>query len=352
MKSKLLLVFFGLLFFCSSYATLEECYKDGLDESYEKVLETCKPYLKKDARATGLLAEANNQLDNDDKVTLDNALWAVDFYKENDSPTNVEGLKSYVYSLYLVGELYYFGSDHIKVDQKKGFEYIRKAGNLGYALAQNQLGNLYVRSMGVPPTNFAQAYKWYKLAIANGNLDAIKALLVNKKDSFFAQYPYCISQGRTLIGDAYLAGIGGLTESIEKALECYNKAYSVDRISPVEVGLAKAYIALGDKKSASNYAKKAIAEPYAPAFVVMSQLTDDKVKKYTYLSVAISLFKSPAIKFWGQFNEFCLPDLSENGIEDAKKQLGQISLDDSQMQQVKKMTKSLESNWEAQEGVS
>ena len=82
MKARLLISCLGVLFFSSSYATLEQCYKDGLDENYESVIETCKPYLRNDARATGLLAEANIQLDKDDKLALDDAVWTVDFYEK------------------------------------------------------------------------------------------------------------------------------------------------------------------------------------------------------------------------------------------------------------------------------
>ena len=354
MKAKLLVTFLGVLFFSSSYATLEQCYKDGVDENYSSVLESCKPYLKKDARATGLLAEANIQLDKDDKLALEDAQWSVDFYEKNGVPTSVEGRKSYAYLVYLIGELYYFGSDsgHIKVDQSKGFEYIKKAGDLGYAVAQNQLGNFYVRSTEIPPANFAQAYKWYKLAVANGSLDARKAFLLNNEENFIKQYPYCISQGRTLIGNAYFVGNGGLPKSVEKAIEWYNKAYGVDHVSPVEVGLAKAFIVKGDTKDALIYAKEAITQPYAPAFVVMAQLTEDKVEKYTYLSVAISLFKSPELKFWDQFNEYCLPDLSENGIENAKKQLNTISIDDSQKKKANELIRGLRSHWKTEAAAS
>ena len=63
--------------------------------------------------------------------------------------------------------------------------------------------------------------------------------------------------------------------------------------------------------------------------------------------MAVSLFKSPALKFWSQFNEYCLPDLSENGIEDAKKHLNAISIDDSQKKQANKMIKNIESHWKS-----
>ncbi|MDE4972198.1 sel1 repeat family protein, partial [Francisella tularensis subsp. holarctica] len=77
-------------------------------------------------------------------------------------------------------------------------------------IAQNQLGNLYFREGNVPGPNFAKDYKWYKLAIANGSLDARNAYLINNERSFIENYPYCISIVRALIGDTYLNGLAGL----------------------------------------------------------------------------------------------------------------------------------------------
>jgi hypothetical protein len=50
----------------------------------------------------------------------------------------------------------------------------------------------------------------------------------------------------------------------------YNKAYSIDHVSPVDVGLAKVYMIKNNAKQALNYAKEAITQPYSPAVVVMS----------------------------------------------------------------------------------
>ncbi|MDE5039639.1 sel1 repeat family protein, partial [Francisella tularensis subsp. holarctica] len=83
------------------------CYKDGVNQDYEKVLESCKPYLKSDARATGLLAEANIQLDSSDKLAIEDALWAVNFYQKNGAPKDPEGAILYSYLVYLIGELYF-----------------------------------------------------------------------------------------------------------------------------------------------------------------------------------------------------------------------------------------------------
>ncbi|QLE78945.1 sel1 repeat family protein [Francisella sp. Scap27] len=346
MRVKILFALLGVLFYNSSFATLEQCYKDGADEEYEKVLDTCKPYQKKDARATGLIAEANVQLDEDDKLALDDAEWAVDFYKKNGTPNTVEGMKAYVYLIYLIGELYYFGSDDIPVDQDKGYLYIREAAHLGYDIAQNQLANLYVRVGDVPATNFAKAYRWYKLAIANGSLDARKAFILNNEEKFIGEYPYCISQGRTYIGDAYFEGFGGLRKNHDKALEWYTKAYEVDHISPVEVGLAKVYLERGDMEKAMMYTKEAITQPYAPAFVEMYELEkNDKVKQYAYLSVAISLFERPDIKYWEQFNEYCLPDLSEKGINYAKKNIKQIELTNEEKVKGNELTRQIIDQW-------
>lgn len=38
MRVKILFALLGVLFYNSSFATLEQCYKDGADEEYEKYL--------------------------------------------------------------------------------------------------------------------------------------------------------------------------------------------------------------------------------------------------------------------------------------------------------------------------
>ncbi|MDE4976148.1 sel1 repeat family protein, partial [Francisella tularensis subsp. holarctica] len=82
----------------------------------------------------------------------------------------------------------------------------------------------------------------------------------------------------------------------------YHKAYELAHRSTVETGLARSYMAKGDKKLAYKYAREAIQQTYAPAFVVIADLTDNKVDKYAYLAEAFELYKNPALKFWSQFN--------------------------------------------------
>ncbi|OEZ33562.1 hypothetical protein AS144_03390 [Francisella endosymbiont of Amblyomma maculatum] len=347
MKARFISAFLSILFFSSSYATLEQCYKDGVNQDYEKVLESCKSYLKTNARATGLLAEANVQLDSSDKVALEDALWAVNFYQRNGVLKDPEGARSYSYLVYLIGELYFFGSDDVNVDQKKGIQYIIKSANLGYDIAQNQLGNLYVRAGKVPGPNFAKAYKWYKLAIANGIIDARSAFLMHNERSFIENYPYCISIGRALIGNTYLSGLAGLPKSSYFAIEWYQKAYELDHISPVETGLAKAYMTKGNNKLAYKYAREAIKQPYAPAFVVIADLTDNKIAKYAYLAEAVELYKNPALKFWSQFNEYCMPDIFDNGLKQAQQKLSEIKLSKQELELATKEQQSSRSSWKS-----
>ncbi|BCD92616.1 hypothetical protein fh0823_27550 [Francisella halioticida] len=344
MKAKFIVAFLSVLFFSSSYATLEQCYKNGANNDYEKVLESCKPYNKTDAGATGLLAKAYIQLDENDESALNDALWVVDFYKKNGITAHDK--KSYAYLLYVVGDLYYFGSNDIRVNQEKGLKYIIGAAKLGYAIAQNQLGNFYVRAGGVPTPNFAKAYKWYKLAIANGSLEARSAFLINNEQSFIEKYPYCISQGKTFIGDAFFIGEGDLPKNINEALKWYKNAYKIDHISPVEVGLAKAYIAKGNIKLAKEYAHEAIEQPYASAFVVAAELSDSNLDKYAYLSQAVELFKTPALNFWNKFNAYCRPDLSDNGLKYAQAELSKLKLSQEELTQANKKVKDFQNHWQ------
>ncbi|MBK2095433.1 sel1 repeat family protein [Francisella philomiragia] len=369
MKVRFVIAFLSVMFFGSSYATLKECYKDGVDQEYEKVLESCKPYLKTDARATGLLAEANVQLDMSDKDALDYALWASDFYEKNGAPTDPEGIRSYSYLVYLIGELYFFGSEGVDVDQPKGIEYITKSADLGYDVAQNQLGNLYVRNDKVPGMNVAKAYMWYKLAIANGSLEARGAYLINNQQKFIQEYPYCMSLGRAFIADAYLDGTGGLPKSPDYAIKWYQKAYDLDHSAEIEAGLAEAYykeykninhgkhsfkhagmaealVAKDDKQRAYKYAREAITQPYAPAFAIMAELTDNKVAKYAYLSEAIKLYNNPLVGFWRQFNPYCMPDLSDKkGLKKAEQELAKIKLTPEEKELAIREQESLEIYW-------
>ncbi|MBD2809130.1 sel1 repeat family protein, partial [Francisella tularensis] len=53
-------------------------------------------------------------------------------YQKNGAPKDAECAIMYSDLVYLIGKLYFFDSDNIKVDQKKGIEYIIKSANLGY----------------------------------------------------------------------------------------------------------------------------------------------------------------------------------------------------------------------------
>ncbi|MDE4988590.1 sel1 repeat family protein, partial [Francisella tularensis subsp. holarctica] len=77
--------------------------------------------------------------------------------------------------------------------------------------------------------------------------------------------------------DSYLNGLAGLQKSNDFAIKWYQKEYDLDHISPVETGLARSYMAKGDKKLAYKYSREAIHHPYAPAVVVIADLTDNKV---------------------------------------------------------------------------
>lgn len=235
----------------------------------------------------------------------------------------------------------------VNVDQKKGIQYIIKSANLGYDIAQNQLGNLYVRVGKVPGPNFAKAYKWYKLAIANGSLDAHSAFIMHNERSFIENYSYCISIGRALVGDTYLSGLAGLPKSSDFAIEWYQKAYELHHISPVETGLAKTSMPKDNNKLAYRYAREAIKQPYALAFVVIADLTDNKIAEYAYLAEAVELYKTPALKFWSQFNEYCMSDIFDNGLKQAQQKLYEIKLSKQELELANKEQQNLRSNWKS-----
>ncbi|MDE5002653.1 sel1 repeat family protein, partial [Francisella tularensis subsp. holarctica] len=92
---------------------------------------------------------------------------------------------------------------------------------------------------------------------------------------------------------------------------------------------------------AYKYAREAIQQPYAPAFVVIADLPDNKVAKYAYLAEAVELYKNTALKFWSQFNVYCMPDISDNGLKQAQRNLAKIKLSKKELELATKEQQSL-----------
>lgn len=73
-----------------------------------------------------------------------------------------------------IGDDYYFGRG-VEKDYSKACEYYRRAAELGYADAQNNLGIMYRNGWGVAP-DYAEALKWYRKGAEQGNAAAQNSL--------------------------------------------------------------------------------------------------------------------------------------------------------------------------------
>jgi TPR repeat protein len=62
----------------------------------------------------------------------------------------------------------YAKGDGVDQDRQKAAECMRKSAELGYAVAQNDLGVYYAKGLGVPQ-DYIEAAKWYRKAAENGD---------------------------------------------------------------------------------------------------------------------------------------------------------------------------------------
>ena len=59
-------------------------------------------------------------------------------------------------------------------DDAEAVKWFRLAADQGFAMAQNNLGQMYLDGQGVPQ-DLTEAYVWYSVAAAGGYADAVKA---------------------------------------------------------------------------------------------------------------------------------------------------------------------------------
>lgn len=75
-------------------------------------------------------------------------------------------------ALYAVGEFYFFGRGGLKPDPKMAIHYLTQAAGYNDPRAQNLLGDIYRKGIGLDHKNFAEAYRLFSQASAAGFLDA------------------------------------------------------------------------------------------------------------------------------------------------------------------------------------
>lgn len=203
-----------------SFADIKDCALASANNEYQKILEECAPYSKKDFRSTVMLglAQVHEKMY---KKGLSNLNWAIN----NSKPNSDKEALGYAYAT--VGNLIY--TDEIgKQNKAKSLEYLTKAANLGNDIAQKQLAGMYVSGQnGDLKQNFTIGYKWTKLAIANGSQEAKNGYLNVNLDGFKKEAPYCIAMGEQLVAQAYIDGSAGLSKDTSKAKKYLNDAIAL-----------------------------------------------------------------------------------------------------------------------------
>lgn len=203
-----------------SFASIEDCALASANNEYQKVLEECAPYSKKDFKSTVMLGLAQIH-EKEYNKGLSNLNWSINNSKPNSDK------ESLGYAYVTVGNLIYT-NEIGKQNKTKGLEYITKAANLGNDIAQYQIGGSYIsgqdKELG---TDFSAGYKWTEIAILNGNQDAKNGYLMTNFKVFKKEYPYCLAMGKQLVAEAYIDGSAGLPKDNSKAKEYLNQAIAL-----------------------------------------------------------------------------------------------------------------------------
>lgn len=153
-------------------------------------------------------------------------------------------------ALYLraMGELYYNGSDKIKVDYKKAIKYFTKAFENGNTYSAGLVGTIYVKGnkdskeSNNIPQDIKKAVEWFNKGVEANNSDCMLAMYMvcMSVDSVFAEYHNknrgieqlrkAVSHGNAkamnILGSLYQDG-EFIEKNDEKAFEYYKKAFSL-----------------------------------------------------------------------------------------------------------------------------
>ena len=122
--------------------------------------------------------------------------WLDSFFADDSSASEDDNMTPE--ELYDKGDEFHYGSKGVK-DDKKAFAYYLKAAKEGYASAENKIGFMYSKGLGVEKDD-KEAVKWFSKAADRGNR--------------FAQYN---------LGLKYEFGQGVATD-YQKAMELYQRA--------------------------------------------------------------------------------------------------------------------------------
>jgi uncharacterized protein len=148
----------------------------------------------------------------------------------------------------------------VEIDERRAFEWYRRAAKLGHSEAMNRLGILYLQGRGVPQ-NTLSAHSWFRLAAAKGSLAAINNIAL-----------------------LYFHGLG-VHQSYSKAAKFLRKsanrgnADGQNKLGMMyECGLGVA----PDQRRARDLFLKSAAQGYSPAMVNLGLMLSQEINADTY----------------------------------------------------------------------
>ena len=123
----------------------------------------------------------------EDEDDQESAYWLGQYYEEYEEDNSkavemyeaaIEYDKDDMYSLFYLGQIYYFGENGIGQNYQKAYNYIKRAAELDYPKAQTVLGLMFDKGQHVKE-NPSKANEWYKKAMAQGEAQAMYFYAVN-----------------------------------------------------------------------------------------------------------------------------------------------------------------------------
>lgn len=175
----------------------------------------------------------------------------------------------------------------VEINERRAFEWYRRAAKLGHAESMNRLGILYLQGRGVPQ-NTLSARSWFRLAAANGSLTAINniALLYFYGLEVHQSYSKAVkflrisanrgnADGQNKLGMMYESGLGVVPDQ-RRARDLFLKS-AAQGYSPAMVNLG---LMLTQKRNADNRDVSPcpfIDQSNAPAAIQQALLTQSDI---------------------------------------------------------------------------
>lgn len=189
-------------------------------------------------------------------------------------------------------------------------EQIRSQANMGNAEAQFELAFCYINGLGGLPVDYAEAVKWVRKSAAKGYAVAecslgiyyeigIEGVITPDPEEAVKWYKKSAGQGyaeaQFYLGNCFLNGAGGLTQSNEEAVKWYKKSAEQDFLQ-AEAMLGIYYKNMGDRTTALYWFEKAYTTAKESRKELEKEMLEEFDENFTKpLEVEINEMKKPAV---------------------------------------------------------